>query len=153
MSSCSTFLSALKKCAFPRARVPKTPGTRERELRNARPALQLQIGSGTQIRNAKQNWVRGSAGTLTLVCEEIYLKRNAGARRATAKCRSAGMRHAKGLQELAPSSGNFPPTPPFTTTHALSISHTYITRRKYIYSNFQERFFVFVFASELLMSF
>ena len=105
-SSRSAFPRALKKIAFPRARVPKTPGTRERELRNARPALQLQIGSGTQIRNAKQNWVRGSAGTLTLVCEEIYLKRNAGARRATAKCRSAGTRHAKGLQELAPSSAN-----------------------------------------------
>jgi hypothetical protein len=30
MSSRSTFLRALKKFAFPRARVPKTPGTRER---------------------------------------------------------------------------------------------------------------------------
>ena len=41
---------------------------------------------------------------LTLVCEEIYLKRNVGVRHATAKCRSVGTRHAKGLQELAPSS-------------------------------------------------
>jgi hypothetical protein len=43
-------------------------------------------------RNAKQNWERGSAGTLTLVREEIYLKRHAGTRHATAKCRSAGTR-------------------------------------------------------------
>ena len=67
-------------------------------------ATQIFLGSGTQIRNAKQNWERGRAGTLTLVREEIYLKRNAGARHAMAKCRSAGTRHAKGLQELAPSS-------------------------------------------------
>ena len=51
-----------------------------------------------------QNWALGSAGTLTLLREEIYLKRNAGTRHATAKCRSAGTRHAKDLQELAPSS-------------------------------------------------
>ena len=38
-SSCSAFPRALKKIAFPRARVPKTPRTRERESRNARPAL------------------------------------------------------------------------------------------------------------------
>ena len=34
-SSRSAFPRALKKIAFPRARVPKTPGTRERESRNA----------------------------------------------------------------------------------------------------------------------
>ena len=38
-SSRSAFPRALKKIVFPRARVPKTPGTRERESRNARPAL------------------------------------------------------------------------------------------------------------------
>ena len=38
-SSRSAFPRALKKIAFPRARVPKTPGTWERESRNARPAL------------------------------------------------------------------------------------------------------------------
>ena len=41
---------------------------------------------------------------LTLVREEVYFKRDAGTRHATAKCRTAGSRHAKGLQELAPSS-------------------------------------------------
>jgi len=36
MSSRSTFPRALKKFAFPRARVPKTPGTRERGNAGAR---------------------------------------------------------------------------------------------------------------------
>ena len=40
-SLCSAFPRAFKKIAFLRARVPKTPGTRERESRNARPALQI----------------------------------------------------------------------------------------------------------------
>ena len=44
-SSRSAFLRALKKIAFPRARVPKTPGTRERKSRNARPALVLSLGT------------------------------------------------------------------------------------------------------------
>ena len=66
--------------------------------------MQMFLRLGTQIRNAKQNWERRSAGTLTLVRQQIYLISNAGTHHTTAKSRNLGTCHAKGLQEPVPSS-------------------------------------------------
>ena len=51
--------------------------------------------------NALQNSERGNANH-----EKKALKKHAGTRNAKRKCKNVGTRHAKGLQERAPSSVN-----------------------------------------------